>query len=172
MAKIAQSVINLALYEDGDEYHGVTKTTLPDITFLSNTISGAGIAGNVEAIVAGMVDAMTLGIDWRTLEASAVKLNEPRPHVLDLRTPQSVEDTTDSTLSVQNVKHVMVVIPKTMKAGSIAPATPTGASGEFAVRSWATYIDGERIMEIAPMDNICYINGVDYLADARSALGK
>ena len=38
---IDQSVINFAVYEDSVEYLGMSKATLPDVTFLTQSISGA-----------------------------------------------------------------------------------------------------------------------------------
>lgn len=65
-----------------------------------------------------------------------------------------------------------MVVPKSTKGGTIAPATPTSGSGEYAVRYWATYINGKKVRELDPLNFICYINGVDYLAGVRAALGK
>ena len=59
---IDQSVINFAVYEDSVEYLGMSKVTLPDVTFLTQSISGAGVGGNVEAVILGHLEAMTLGI--------------------------------------------------------------------------------------------------------------
>ena len=50
---IDQSVINFAVYEDSVEYLGMSKVTLPDVTFLTQSISGAGVGGNVEAVILG-----------------------------------------------------------------------------------------------------------------------
>ena len=67
---------------------------------------------------------------------------------------------------------MLVVLPKKDGGGTLAPASAADASGEYAVRYWATYVDGQKIREIDPMNSICIINGVDYLADVRKALGK
>ena len=56
--------------------------------------------------------------------------------------------------------------------GTVAPAAPTNGSGEYSVRYWATYIDGAKVREIDPLNFICEVNGVDYLADVRKAIGK
>lgn len=167
-----ESVINFAVYEDSVEYVGMATATLPNLSALVQTISGAGIAGNVEAPILGHYDAMTLGLSFRTTTSQSVKLSEPRRHNIDLRAAQQVEDPVAGEVKVQHVKHILVVIPKTETGGSIAPATPTNGSGEYAVRYWATYIDGQRVREIDPLNFICYMNGVDYLADVRKALGK
>ena len=172
MQNFDESVINFAVYEDSVEYVGMASATLPNLTALIQTISGAGIAGNVEAPILGHYDAMTLGLNFRTTTEQSVRLSEPRRHTIDLRAPQQVEDTVAGAVKVQNVKHILVVIPKTETGGSIAPANPTNGSGEYAVRYWATYIDGVKVREIDPLNFICYINGTDYLADVRKALGK
>lgn len=167
-----QSVINFAVYEDGSEYVGLAKVTLPDLNAITQTISGAGIAGNVEAVIAGHFDAMTLGLNFRTTTKQSIKLSEPRRHNIDLRVAQQDENTTLGAIEVRKVKHILVVVPKIDKGGSIAPASQGDGSGEYAVRYWATYIDGKKYREIDPLNFICYINGTDYLADVRSALGK
>ena len=172
MPNFDESVINFAVYEDSVEYVGMASATLPNLAALIQTISWAGIAGNVEAPILGHYDAMTLGLNFRTTTEQSVRLSEPRRHTIDLRAPQQVEDTVAGAVKVQNVKHILVVIPKTETGGSIAPASPTNGSGEYAVRYWATYIDGVKVREIDPLNFICYINGTDYLADVRKALGK
>ena len=162
--KIQETVINFAVYEDKTEFMGIASVQLPDLTALSQQISGAGIAGNIEAIIPGHFEAMTCTINFRTTTTAALKLSEPRRHNLDIRVAGKV--------AAQSVKHVLVVLPKKDGGGTLAPASAADASGEYAVRYWATYVDGQKIREIDPMNSICIINGVDYLADVRKALGK
>jgi len=172
MPKFDESVINFAVYEDSVEYAGMAKVSLPDLTALTQSVSGAGIAGNIDAVILGHFDAMTLVLNFRTTTEQAVRLSEPRRHTIDIRVAQQIEDTVAGTLRVQPVKHLFVVIPKKDAGGSIAPASPTDGSGEYAVHYWATYIDGVKKREIDPLNFICFVDGVDYLADVRKAIGK
>lgn len=172
MSKIDESVINFAVYEDSVEYVGMAQATLPNLNALTQSIAGAGIAGNVEAVILGHFEAMTLGLNFRTTTEQAIKLSEPRRHTIDLRVAQQVEDTVAGAVAVQAVKHLFVVVPKNNTGGSIAPAAPTDASGEYAVRYWATYIDGVKKREIDPLNFICFVNGVDYLSDVKRVIGK
>lgn len=82
------------------------------------------------------------------------------------------EDPVAAAVQIRAIKHILVVIPKTHTPGTVAPATPENGTGEFAVRYWATYIDGKKVREIDPLNFICLIDGTDYLADVRKALGK
>ena len=85
MPKIDEIITNYAVYEDATEYLGTSEVTLPEITNLAEEISGAGIAGNVEAVIIGHIEAMTLTLNFRTVTANTIKLAEPRVHKLDLR---------------------------------------------------------------------------------------
>ena len=166
------ATINFALYEDAIEYIGLVQVTLPNLSAITQAISGAGIGGNIEAIIIGHIDAMTTTLNWRTPTNHSIRLSEPRMHYIDLRTPVQDEDNINGTLVTRTVKHVMTVIPKTETGGTVAPATPVNGSTEFAVRYWATYIDGIKYREIDPTNLIYYVDGVDYLASVRKAMGK
>ena len=172
MPNFDESVINFAVYEDSVEYVGMAGVTLPNLAAIVQTLSGAGIAGNVEVPVLGHYDVMSLTLNFRTTTEHSVRLSEPRRHNIDLRMAQQIEDTVAGEVKVQSIKHVLVVVPKTDTGGTVAPAAPTNGSGEYSVRYWATYIDGAKVREIGPLNFICEVNGVDYLADVRKAIGK
>lgn len=166
-----QSTINVKVFEDGTEHLGVASVILPDVNFLTQTIAGAGIGGNIEVPIVGMLDAMSMTVSFRTFQKNAVKLSAPKRHNIELRSAQQIEDPVKGVLAVDAVKHVMVVLPKSNKGGTVQPAAPTDGSGEYSVRYWKTTINGEVVQEIDPINFICIIDGVDYLADVRKALG-
>jgi P2 family phage contractile tail tube protein len=172
MAKIDEIITNFAVYEDATEYLGMSEATLPEISNLVEEITGAGIAGNVESIVTGHVEAMTTTLNFRTVTASSVKLAEPRIHNLDLRASQQVNDTRTGIITNVAVKHIMKVKPKKYAPGKLGVATAADASGDYAVYYYAMYIDGVKKIEIDPLNFIYFINGTDYLEEVRRALGK
>ena len=180
-----QSIINFKVYEDSVEYVGMAQATLPDLTALTQSISGAGIAGNVESVILGHFDAMTLGLNFRTVTDQSVKLSEPRRHTIDLRVAQQDEDVVAGKVVVRartefeehgkdRMRIIVTELPyqvnKRQLIKNIADA-PSNGSGEYAVRYWATYIDGKKVREVDQLNFICYVNGTDYLADVRKALG-
>ena len=172
MAKVDELVINYALYEDATEYMGTTEVTLPDLEYLSEEMNGAGIAGNVEEIIIGHLNAMTTTLNFRTVTNAAVKLMEPRVHKIDLRVAQQQMNMRTSETGVMSVKHIMKIKPKKTALGKVAAASTADVSGEYAVSYYAMYLDGKKATEIDPLNFICTINGKDYLADVRKALGK
>ena len=167
-----EAIIEFAVYENSKEFCGVAQAQLPDITFLTQQITGAGIAGNIEAVLTGMVDVMSLTLNFRSQMDAAVKLMTPVKHVLDLRVANQYWNTTKAAKNVSADKYVLTVIPKTFSPGTVAPASASDASGEYTVYSYAGYKDGKKMWEIDPWNYICEINGKDYMADVRKALGK
>ena len=172
MAKVDELVVNYAIYEDATEYLGTTEVTLPDLEYMSEELSGAGIAGTVEEIITGHLNAMTTTFNFRTVTAAAVKLMEPRVHRIDLRVAQQQMNMSTSENEINAVKHIMKVKPKKTALGKVAAASTADVSGEYAVSYYAMYMGGSKVTEIDPLNFICIINGKDYLAEVRKALGK
>ena len=172
MAKVDELVVNYAIYENATEYLGTTEVTLPDLEFMSEEMTGAGIAGTVEEIITGHMSAMTATFNFRTVTSAAVKLMEPRVHKIDLRVAQQQMNMRTSETNINNVKHIMRLKPKKTALGKVAAASTADVSGEYAVSYYAMYMDGKKVTEIDPLNFICIINGVDYLAQVRKALGK
>lgn len=169
---INQGTISFDVYEGADSFLGISEVELPSIDFITQNISGSGIGGSYDAVMAGMTNAMSMSLKFRSLEEKAAVLTEPRLHTITLRAAQQAEDNAAGVIKTQSVKHVMRCMPKSYKAGKLAPASANDASGDYSVRYWAMYIDGKKLTEIDPTNFICIINGVDYLADVRKALGR
>ena len=170
--KQPEAYIDFEVYEDSVNLVGIANITPPDITFLTQTITGAGIGGNVEAVLVGMVDAMPLQMNFRSVTDAAVKLTAPKKHQLDLRVAEQYWNTASAAKEIQADKYVMVVVPKTTSPGQIAPAAQSAASGQYSVYRYEAYKNGKELWVIDPFNQICRIRGVDYMAPVRKALGK
>ena len=167
-----EALIDFKVYEDKNEYLGIAQVTLPDIAYITQQLTGAGIAGNVEAVLIGMVDAMTTSMQFRSCTDAAAKLAKPIAHQIDLRVAEQYWDSVAGQRTVQADKYVLKLIPKKFTPGNIAPASPTDANGEYSTYYYAAYKDGKQLWEIEPHNYICVIDGVDYMQPVRKALGK
>ena len=85
MSQQAAAYINLEVYEDSVNLLGVAKVQLPTIAYPTVSISGAGMMGNMNVPLIGMVDAMSATINFLTVTQAAASLAAPRQHLLDLR---------------------------------------------------------------------------------------
>jgi P2 family phage contractile tail tube protein len=159
------------VYADNNDFLGIASAQLPDLNMKAITMNGAGIKGDVEVPILGQFDALTLSLTFRSNSLEAAKLLTYARHQIELRVAQQTENPRSGTIPVRTEKHVFVVIPKTFSGGQIAPATSSNPSMTFSVRYWATFIDGVKVTEIDQLNGIVIINGVDYNAPVRKALG-
>ncbi len=172
MANKPEGYVNFEVYENSNNYYGLASVQLPNINYLTQQLNGAGIAGNVEAVFIGMVDAMTTTINFRSATGAAVALLKPEKHQLDLRAAEQHWATTGTERPVAADKVVIVVVPKNFTPGTVAPAALADANGEYTTYYYAGYKDGKKLWEIDPYNYICEIDGTDYMAPVRRALGK
>ena len=168
----AAAYINLELYEDGVNYCGVAKVKLPSIAYMCTNLAGAGMMGNLEVPYIGMIDNMTTEIDWQSPTGDAVKLMSPKKHQLDMRVAEEYWGVEEAEVGTWADKYVMIVRPKTLGVGDVAPMAAANTSGEYVVYYYAAYRDGKQLWEIDKRNMKCVIDGVDYMADVRKALGK
>lgn len=164
--------INLEIYEDGRNLLGVAKVQLPSITYPCVTISGAGMMGNMEVPLYGMVDNMTMSIDFLTTTEEAVRLAAPTKHQLDMRVAEEFWEVETAEVDIWADKFVVICRPKEIAPGTVAPMATPDTKGTFAVYYYAAYKDGKQLWEIDKRNMKCVINGVDYMAPVRKALGK
>ena len=164
--------INLELYEDSVNLLGIAKVKLPAVTYPCVTIAGAGLMGNMEVPLYGMVDAMTLDIDFLTATTESVRLMTPTKHQLDMRVAEEYWEVEQAEVGVWADRYVVIIRPKTIDPGTVAPMASADTKGQFAVYYYAAYKDGKQLWEIDKRNMKCVINGVDYMADVRKALGK
>ena len=170
--KQAAAYINLEIYEDGVNLMGVAKVKLPAIAYPCVNISGAGMMGEMEVPLYGMVSNMTMNINWLTPHGDAVKLMSPKKHQLDMRVAEEYWDVEQADVGLWADKYVMICHPKSFAPGTFTPMSAPGVSNEFAVYYFAGYRDGAQLWEIDKRNMKCVINGVDYMANVRKALGK
>ena len=167
------TIVNYAIYENGSEYLGTAKVKLPDMKYKTTSVSGTGIAGDVEIPVIGHTDAMSMTIDFIDVTPAAHHLAELRTHTLDLRVAHEQYDATANSLDVVGSKYIVECIPKSLTGGEVSPANPQAGSGEYSCLSFKEFLNGEIVRDVAPMRfrNVD-ASGTDTLAKVRSILGK
>ena len=165
------ATINFMVYEDAHRFVGVASVKLPDINQIIVVLEGAGIAGRVEVPVSGQLEPMEATINFSAYSPEVARLRSPGRHNIELRPAVQNEDSVKGELVIAGEKHVMVIVPKNLSGATISPASKRETSLTGAVRYWAHYIEGKQIHEIDPLNHIFVIDGVDYGAPVRQALG-
>ena len=112
--KVPERLINFRVYNDGNDLLGVANVDLPSIEAMSDTVSGAGIAGEVESPILGHFGSMTATFTWRTITPELAKLANQKAHALDLRGSQQVYDAALGEYSSVPVRVSLRATPKSI----------------------------------------------------------
>lgn len=168
---IPEKLINFRVYRDAVDMLGVADVQLPDLEAMTETVKGAGIAGEVDSPVLGHFQSMTLALNWRVPTKDVVMLAQQKAHSLDCRGAIQVYDAGAGGYKSVALKVVTKVVPKKTGIGKLDVGTTTDTNNEFEVLYIKVFIDGSEVLEIDKYNYICKINGVDYLAEVRRNLG-
>jgi P2 family phage contractile tail tube protein len=170
--KIPEKVTAYSVYRNGSVYLGTADIELPSFEALTETIKGAGIAGEVDSPTIGHFGAASVTINWRTIDPEAISLLEPKQHALDFRIASQTLDSSTGLYTSAPTKISIRGIPKTLSLGSLEVGATTGTSNELEVTYVKIIAGGKTILELDKFNSIFIVNGTDYLAAERAALGK
>jgi len=170
--QVPEKLINFRVYLDGTDLIGVADVELPSVEAMTETVKGAGLAGEVDSPTLGHFGSMTCTLNWRTVEKPTLKLAAQKAHNLDLRGASQIYDAGAGRYFVRPVRVVLRAIPKTsVNLGNLDVGVTAGASNVFEVVYLKVDVDGANLVEIDKFNYICKIAGMDYLAQVKAALG-
>ncbi|ADE57237.1 MULTISPECIES: phage major tail tube protein [Aminobacterium] len=169
---VPEKLINFRVYLEGSiDLLGVADVELPSLEAMTETVKGAGIAGEVDSPVLGHFGSMGVTLNWRTLTEKATTLAKQRAHALDLRGSVQVYNAASGEYKTTPIKLAIRGIPKTIGLGKFDVGTTSDSSVEFEVVYLKLWYDGVPRIEIDKFNYICVIDEEDYLASVREDLG-
>ncbi|MDR3280940.1 MAG: phage major tail tube protein [Synergistaceae bacterium] len=165
--------INFTIYgSQSQELIGVAEGTLPNFEAMTETISGAGLAGEIDVPVLGHFGSMTVELNWRTMTEAAAELNQQKSHQLDMRASIEVYDEKTGNIRTVPMKVVVISVPKSLNLGNLNVGAGSDSSSELEVVYIKIWYDGKEVIELDKFNYIYRVNGVDYLESVRRDLGK
>lgn len=171
MNQVPEKLINFRVYENGVDLLGLADVQLPSLEYMSETVKGAGVAGEVDSLTIGHFSKMTVQFNWRQITKPLIGLAKPIAHQLDIRGAQQVYNASTGEYKVVPIKVVVKATPKKVELGKLNVGATTDSSTEMEVVYIKISIDGVNVLEIDKFNYICNINGTDSLEAVRLALG-
>ncbi|MDR1875789.1 MAG: phage major tail tube protein [Synergistaceae bacterium] len=169
---IPEKAINFAVYYEGEDLLGAAEGELPKLEAMTETVKGAGVAGEFDSVTLGHFGSMTLSLTWRNTTDSFVRLSPHKTHELYLYSAHQDYDAGLGEYIVNSIVLFVKVIPKTSTIGKLVVAGMTDTQTEFEVLYLKLEINGKERIEVDKLNYIYKVDGVDYLAAVRAALGK
>lgn len=171
MNQIPEKLINYRIFEDGVDMIGIADVQLPSIEYMTETVKGAGIAGEVDSPTLGHFSSMGVTLNWRTVEKHLARLATPRAHMLDCRGAQQRFNNSTGELDVVPVRLIIRALPKKSDIGKFDAGATTDSTTEMEAIYIKLTVDSETVLEIDKYNYICNIGGIDFLEKVRRALG-
>ena len=110
-------------------------------------------------------------VKFRDLSPESAVLASQTSKTLDFRAASQVYDSGTGAYRVRPVKVIARGVPKGYELGKADPGKPTDTTVHLEVNYIKIDIDGATKVEIDKYNFISKIDGTDYLADVRDALG-
>lgn len=169
--RVPERLVNFRVYNDNNDLLGIATVDLPEISAMTDTVSGAGIAGEVDSPVLGHFGSMTATFTWRTIESVAMTLAQQKAHAVEVRGSQQSYDAANGVYGSSPVRASMRIVPKTVTLGTFEPGATTDTEQEFEVLYLKLFVDGKEVVEIDKYNFVANFGGHDALESVRADLG-
>ncbi|MBB3132122.1 hypothetical protein FHS19_006849 [Paenibacillus rhizosphaerae] len=169
MNQIPVKLVGLRSFLNGTE-RATADITLPSLTQMTDTLSGAGILGEIDLPSPGHYSSLELGIAWRTINEGVFEIAGPEENSLEFRGAFQ-----EYVVSKGNVTKAVKIVAKGQSKGidlgTLAQNATTGTSNSVELTYLKIFIDGSAWFELDKLNYVFRINGKDALYDVRKALG-
>ena len=169
---VPEKGINFSVYLNGRDLLGVAEANFPNIEMMTSEVKGAGIAGVAESIVLGHVNSTTVSLTWRNTTKDFAQLLAHKAFDIDMYAAHQEFDAGLGVYVVKQIHIFMKAVTKSGNIGNLVVGETTSTQTEHEVYYIKFEINGKEVAEIDKFNYIYKVNGVDYLAEVRVALGK
>lgn len=169
---IPEQLTGVSHYFSNNELLGMGELNLPNIQFMTETISGAGIAGEYDNPIPGLTQSLESTYNFRDITKQQMQLL--RKKALDLTSYANLQSY-DAGTGEYHDSQIKVTARAKVKSSNLGTFN-TGNTGGVSVVVENIYlkieIDGEKVLEIDKLNYIHFVDGVDWLAATRKNIGK
>ena len=173
MAGIPLANIDFSVYAGGNRFLGLAEVSLPELNFLTAEIAGAGLAGKFNANIKGMLDSAELELTFRTVTDEIGYFTTSNAVDIQIYGAQENYNASTGALNAQQVKMNVRGFATKRALGNWKQGEQTESKVTIELLYLYVTVGGKRLCEFDKL-NYKYIdaNGVDHLADVRSALNR
>jgi len=155
---------NLVVIDDSSDLQ------LPSIEKMTDTISGAGIMGEIDMPTYGQIGSMTLTINTRADNPQYAILARPGEIKFEIVWVVDVFDSNQAKVGIQQHKVFLTGFNKTYDPGKIEVNAGADGSSEFEIYYLRKLVDGREVLLIDKLNYVFKVNGVDYMSALNAAL--
>lgn len=168
--KIGNKVINYSVYATTKKVGDTATVELPEIEFLTDSIKGSGIIGEIDLPSLYQVGSMSLSISTRVSNNPDDLALLMSARDIEIRWVTDAIDTSNASADVVGHKAFIKCVPKKIGEGKIEPGSGQDGSYEYEVLSYKRVTNGKIVLEIDKLNGVFKINGIDNTKSINSLL--
>ena len=161
---------NFNIYNKSNKPLGVATVTLPNLEAMSDTLTGAGLLGEIDMPTLGHFSSTEIELEWNTVTGDAVTLAPGVSEALTFRGAMQVVDGTTGEISPVGVRIATRVMGKGLDLGSAELGSATGTTNTLEALYIKIVVDGKDVLELDKLNNVYKVNGKDLMAKINSLI--
>lgn len=169
---IPEKINDFRVYANGStDYKGLADLQLPSFDAMTETINGAGIAGEYESTNFGHYQSMKLVLNWSMITEELTEFLKPGSIQVDCRV---VNQEYDPTSAKHKFVPNRVLVKGHVTKNDLGKAAKNGkyeGSSEIEVTYIKLERNGKTLIELDKINYVYKVDGVDYMAEIRAGLG-
>lgn len=172
MSNIPEQITAFRVYANGTDLIGVASVELPELSNLTETVSGTGVLGEYESPATGDFSSMSVTLKWISVTEKATKaLNPLLPLQLECKANEQQADML--TGAKKNIPVEITVFGTAKKAGlgSLETNKKMDNETEIEVIRLEQTVNGKQKLLLDKTNMIYAIDGVDIMIPVRANLG-
>lgn len=172
MSYIPEQTIAFRVYANGTDLIGIASVELPELSSMTETISGTGVLGEYESSAVAAFSSMSVKLKWNSVtEKAYAMLNPMLPLLLELKgSQQRAEKISGAKYTVPVEITVFGTVKKT-GLGSLETAKKMENETEIEVMRLLNSVNGEQKLLIDKANMMYVVNGLDLMLKVRQDLG-
>jgi len=172
MLRLPELLNHFSLYNEAEQMIGITGAVdLPELSMMTDTISGSGVLGEIEESATGQFESMEMTIRWSCLSKEYFKAaNTAATSQFTLRASLQCLDTDTGLTDYYPCKIVVRGKAKTLTLGSAEGGKKMECETTLEVYYIKIVIDNETVLEVDKLNFRYILNGVDMLEKIRAQI--
>ena len=169
--EVVQQNINYEVFADGNRYLGTASVDLPNLSYITEEITGAGVAGKMDMPTLSHIENLEMTLHWRSIFERPMRLLAQDAYILDLRAAIQSYDAGNGALRPVQVRILTRGHAVESTLGTLEPASNTETESKFHLDYIEITVDGVQLFLHDKFNFRHVVAGKDFMAQVRSCLG-
>ena len=172
MPRRTEQTVAFRVYHKGSDYLGMATLEMPQIQYMTETLSGSGIAGEIENPTIGITQAMSCKFSFNSIEEYLFKsLDWTETNLYECYSALQITDDATGVRSSVPYQINFVGRTKSFPLGSLEQGKKHGNEIEMEVIRLQVMLDDEEKLLIDKLHFIHRVDGKDLLQQVRQQTG-